>query len=86
MKILDCHVFTGHKPLNRDIICSHRVATGSKMIKDYLREKHGWEWHTPVATMAARLMEEGELDTVQLHMFSRREGFQKESSTFYHNQ
>ena len=79
-------MFKGNKPLTRDIICDHRVAGGSEVIKEFLREKHNWDGHSPVATTAAKLTEEGELDTWQLHVFGRREGFRKESSTFYPNQ
>ena len=86
MKNLDCNVFSGNNPLTRDIIESSRVAGGSEAIKDFLREKHNWDGFSNVASTAVNLTEEGELDSWQLFVFGKREGFRKESSIFFPNQ
>ena len=86
MKTLECNVFSGNNPLNRDIVESLRVAGGSEAIKDFLRTKHAWDGFSPVASTAVNLTEEGEIDTWQLHVFGKREGFRRESSVFFPNQ
>ena len=85
-KPLECPVFSGNNPLTGSSIWDHRVSGGSEAIKEKLKTMYHWDGSSAVATIAAKVDEEGTIEEWQLHVFGKTKGAKLDATTFFMNQ